>query len=66
VSSETPATHLARLKVTFPYYLITRAPLRPGYTATDRDSGRCIDAPTLAELEAALIEAGGKGCPDGT
>jgi len=64
--SRTPAAELARLKVTYPRFLITRAVLRAGYTATDRDSGKCIDAGTLGELESRLMEAGGKAATDST
>jgi hypothetical protein len=56
--STTPAAHLARLKVTYQLWMITRA-TGGGFTAERRDGERhrSIYAPTLAELEAALIRA---------
>jgi hypothetical protein len=63
VSSETPAAHLARLKVTYHGWAI-RA-IEPGkgtgYTAQRRDERgglASIYAPDVPGLEAALAEAG--------
>jgi hypothetical protein len=57
VSSETPGTHLARLKDTYRGYVITHAVLRPGYVAHRRTGQGAWDslyAPDLPGLEAAL------------
>jgi hypothetical protein len=64
VSTETPAAHLARLKVQFPGWAINRnAPAVPGngFTATERKNPRRrITVTTLAELEAILLEQDGR------
>jgi hypothetical protein len=58
--SRTPAAHLARLKVTYQAWSIQRASEGTGFTAEHRDESgglRSIFAPTVPELEGALIEA---------
>jgi hypothetical protein len=55
MSRETPAAHLARVKVQFgARYAI--ASDEHGYTARDRKSGRTIRADSPGDLEALLIE----------
>jgi hypothetical protein len=49
VSSETPAAHLARLKVTYQGWWIARA--ADGFTAVERSTGRTITAGTVTGLE---------------
>jgi hypothetical protein len=53
--STTPAAQLARLKVTYQSWLITRTP--EGFTATERSTGRTITADTVAQLETALARS---------
>jgi hypothetical protein len=55
VSGETPAAHLARLKVTCQGWRIVRDGGR--ITATERATGRRITAASPSELEAALAQA---------
>jgi hypothetical protein len=58
--SRTPAAELARLKVTYQSWDIQRAAEGTGFTAERRDECgglRSIYAPTVPELEAALIGA---------
>jgi hypothetical protein len=58
--SRTPAAHLARLKVVYRSWDIRRANEGTGFTAerrNERGGLRSIFAPTLPELEAALIGA---------
>ena len=54
MSSESPAKHLARIKVQFPRFDVSRDGDR--YVAVQRDRRRVIRADDLAELEAKLIE----------
>ena len=59
--SRTPAAELARLKVTYPGWIIQRG--ETGFMAECRDEHgdvRSICAPTVAELETALAGAGGR------
>jgi hypothetical protein len=59
VSSETPAAHLARLKVTYHGWRIERSATGTGYTAhyrSERAGVNFVYAPTLGELEAVLME----------
>jgi hypothetical protein len=55
VSSETPAAHLARLKVTYQSWAL-RAVEPTGYAAHRRDGRRSIHAATLGELENRLAD----------
>jgi hypothetical protein len=52
VRSETPAAHLARLKVTYQSRRIERDGKR--LVAIERTTGRCITVASAGELEAAL------------
>jgi hypothetical protein len=74
VSSEAPAAHLARLKLTHAGWRIERSATGTGYSAHNRDkraAPNLIYAPTLGELETALHETapgngsalGCPGCP---
>jgi hypothetical protein len=62
--SRTPAAELARLKVTYQGWRISRATGGSGFTAEPRD-GRLpgISAPTVPELETALARAELGGSP---
>jgi hypothetical protein len=53
--STTPAAVLARLKVTYQGWLISRA--ADGFTAVERSTGRTITAATVGELETALAQS---------
>jgi hypothetical protein len=60
--SRTPAAELARLKVTYPGWIIQRSD-ETGFMAERQDERgdvRSICAPTVAELETALAGAGGR------
>jgi hypothetical protein len=60
MSRETPAAHLARLKVTYQGWRIERSATGTGYTAhcrQERAAPNFIYAPTLGELEAALMDS---------
>jgi hypothetical protein len=50
--STTPAAQLARLKVTYQGWRISRT--AEGFTAVERSTGRTITADTVTELEIAL------------
>jgi hypothetical protein len=50
-----PAAVLARLKVTYQGWRISRT--AEGFTATERSTGRTITAGTVAELETALAQS---------
>jgi hypothetical protein len=57
--SQTPAAHLARLKVTYQGWRIERSSSGTGFRAhrrEERAAPNFIYAPTLGELEAALME----------
>lgn len=59
MSSETPAAHLARLKVTYQGWRIEGSATGNGYTAhcrQERAAPNFLSAPTLGELEAVLME----------
>jgi hypothetical protein len=59
MSSETPATHLARLRVQFGlHYRIEQASDsgRPGYVAKHRTTGQRIYAGSPAALEGKLLD----------
>jgi hypothetical protein len=51
--STTPAAHLARLKVTYQGWHLSRT--ADGFAAVERGTGRTITADTLAELENQLV-----------
>jgi len=53
--STTPATHLARLKVTYQGWQLSRT--ADGFTAVERETGRTITAGTVTELETALAQS---------
>jgi hypothetical protein len=55
-ATETPAAHLARLKVQRPGWQIGRTP--DGFVAVDRATGKRITAATVSELDGALIAQG--------
>ncbi len=64
MSSESPASHLARLKATYPGWLIERSATGTGYTAhrrAEHAAPNFIYAPTVPELEAALMKAARPG-----
>jgi hypothetical protein len=57
--SQTPAAHLARLKVTYQGWRIERSATGTGYIAhrrEERAAPNFLYAPTLGELEAVLME----------
>jgi hypothetical protein len=63
MSSETPAAHLARIKVTYQGWRIEQSATGSGYTAHrrgERAAPNFISAPTLGELEALLVEQGNR------
>jgi hypothetical protein len=63
VSRETPAAHLARLKVTHQGWRIEQPATGSGYTAhrcEERTAPNFCSAPTLGELEALLVEQGNR------
>jgi hypothetical protein len=53
--STTPAAQLARLKVTYQGWQLSRT--AEGFTAVERGTGRKITADTVAELETALARS---------
>ena len=53
--STTPAAVLARLKVTYQSWQISRT--ADGFTAVERGTGRRITADTVAQLETALARS---------
>jgi hypothetical protein len=53
--SRTPAAELARLKVTYQLWKISRT--ADGFTAIERSTGRKLTAGTVAELENALAQS---------
>jgi hypothetical protein len=53
--STTPAAVLARLKVTYQGWRISRT--GDGFTAVERSTGRRITAGTVTELETALAQS---------
>jgi hypothetical protein len=53
--STTPAAQLARLKVTYQLWSITRT--ADGFTAVERETGRTITADTVGQLETALAQS---------
>ena len=53
--SRTPAAVLARLKVTYQAWRITRS--ADGFTAVEHSTGRRITAATVGELETALAQS---------
>ena len=52
--STTPAAHLARLKVTYQGWQLSRT--ADGFAAAERGTGRTITADTVAELENQLAQ----------
>jgi hypothetical protein len=59
MSSETPAAHMARLKVTHAGWRIERSATGTGYSAhrrQERAAPNFLSAPTLGELEVVLME----------
>ena len=57
MSPEQPAENLARLRLVFPLWTISRAGDERAWFAARRVTGERIRASTLAELEALLREA---------
>ena len=63
MSAETPAAHLARLKVSHPRWRIDRSgpgALARTFIAVERSTGRRIVTKTLGELEGRLIGQAGR------
>jgi hypothetical protein len=59
MSSETEATHLARLKVTYPFWRISRTSpdaVQRGFIAVETATGRRILTATVGEMETRLLE----------